>query len=134
MKKIVPENRTENIERMQAGRELNELVAERVMNLVRGDTSCGFMPWYEAGYRHKAGRGLSHVPDYSQSHDRAFEVMEKLSDCYFFTVRQVSHHINQVVLEEHDLGHMVAFVEDGPIPALICKAALMAIAGENNRT
>ena len=63
---------------MKAGRELDALVAEKVMGWERGDTSRGFMKWYPAGKRHKSGCGEFDIPGYSTDIAAAWEVVEKL--------------------------------------------------------
>jgi len=117
-----------NYDTMDAGREMDALVAEKVMGLrVEGSISL------ELRYTPQPEYYASPLLGYSTSISAAWEVVEKMwGEC--FRLMRFSHGEGKVALEgpwwRAEFGLMKEFVEAPTAPLAICRAALKSTAKE----
>lgn len=112
----------------QAGRELDALVAEKVMGFKLGDEPVG--DEIHEVYRAPNGRGYYHyqIPHYSTSIAAAWEVvpMLDLSLEQFWSVVRFETGF-EFYANPFQLGDYPAYVEAETLPLLLCLAALKAV-------
>jgi hypothetical protein len=121
---------------MRPGRELDALVAEKVMGrvglLINESQSVvvGHRPheYFETGYT-----DLKEVPLYSTSIAAAWEVVEKLKERYLvnIVVDGASQYAQFVEFRDDDV--LTYLAENGTMPENIAKAALLAVSAERRR-
>lgn len=107
-----------NYDEMPAGREMDALVAEKVMGIKRGDRPGEWL--------NELGNWLcdtEDIPPYSTSISAAWEVVDKM-DCYFKMTR------SDLGLYWEFYGPKLGFSYAPTVPLAICRAALKAVSNE----
>ena len=117
-----------DIDSMQAGPEMDRMIAEKVM---------GWKRWRESkvNWIHPTGYGTSNVPNFSTDIAAAWEVFNHVRINWLFSVRKAFFaHLREIVSKEHVIlkGNLISwpdvfiFVQ----PVHFCKAALKAVEGK----
>ena len=127
----------DEIDKLEAGRETDALVAEKVMgwrkvsSQIITETMRGSLPWtrWWGEKQNAAGRWrIVDLPKYSASISAAWEVVEKLkAEGMTVDIQSRTPGWTVVVDELHDLG---VEVRAPTAPLAICFAALKAVTGE----
>lgn len=114
------------IDEMQAGREMDELIAEKVMGWKRGNTKYGEMPWYPTGKIPCGHRGRLGVPCYSIEIEKTWNLVEWMKDWNM----ELNWYGNdwEASFDTDEDGEYYAIAPTAPLA--ICRAALKAVTGK----
>lgn len=133
----------ESILAMNPGRELDRLVAERVMNLCvldhvqgYGDgcvlSDIGFDDWEKHPYYGKID-DPELLPPYSTDLLAAWEVVEELQESHLYTDIRACADFYEVWITNHATGEQTGTFASPKLPEAICKAALLTTIREDNQ-
>jgi hypothetical protein len=120
----------EDVLKMSAGRELDMLVAEKVMGWKLTERIGGFYP---PGLLEDTSSLANMLPAYSTDIAAVWKVIEKTK---MFDVKGLSlilnkSYDNKWCVSENEYGDLIEIAGGDTAPAAICKAALLVILDEN---
>ena len=124
----------EEIEKLEAGREMDALIAQRVMGWnLRMSTGMGLVGDFPDD-KPVTGRTYREIPRYSEDIAAAFQVVERMTSApYAWYVETVNLKADGFVWRAvywggYDIEHCVYFTsENKSLPIAICRAALLAM-------